>query len=232
MMNERTALPLPDLLQVPLRDVMRGVSNAADVTEDALRNAAPLLPRPVGAAFLSAMRAIEGVAKVSGGRGFDPATLEAASRFARGESQTTKDASACADSLGAAWDHLSSLPNRQHRLMYSEAITVAALRRLARHSDGDARHRAGAILGTVLESGAVGTLPGSPLTLDAEERAEAERDLETALVWLLASRADTPENEVRLLEMASALTQAVEDRDDDNSLAGRDARLQKLAEHL
>lgn len=231
MMNERSTLPLPDMLQVPLRDVMRGVSNAADITEDALRNATPLLPRPVGAAFLSAMRAIEGVARVSGGRGFDPATIEAASHFARGDSDEPKDAAACGDSLGAAWDHLASLPTRTHRLMYSEAITVTSLRRLLRQDD-HAPYRAGMILDTVLESGAVGALPGSPLTLSTGEREEAERDLETALVWLLASRAETPEDEARLLEMAAALTHAVEDRGADNSLAARDARLRKLAEHL
>ena len=113
--------------------------------------------------------------------------------------------------------------------MFSEAVAATALRKLP----SDAGTRPALACRAVLTSAAIGELPAAPVVQAAPGGHTPESLLTAAIVWLLTARADSAEEELRLLDMAAALCRSIpaEPRDpaDTDKL---NARLRMLAQHL
>jgi propanediol dehydratase small subunit len=205
-MSKLPTLPLPNLVQMPLRDVLRGVSTFAEMTEQALEPLAANLPSPVRTTLRKTLRKIEGLGSDLIGPNVTHDDIFQAAAFVRGEAQGARDLKRCAVVLGFAWDAVQKTDN--FPFLVSE--TLAAMR-LSRISDGNASpERAARILRTLRDHHVAGGAPGIISDLSETDRAEIDLRLFAIAVWLLADRAETLPEEVQLLDMALAFTRAYE----------------------
>lgn len=201
-------LPLPQALQMPLRDAFRGLSTVGGLAEDALEPFASALPERAREALGGALRAIEGM----GAKLIDPQVshedVGLAASVLKGEARATKDIGRCAVVLAFAWN--ATPADGDFHPVLSETLTTARLSMLKTdHADAPGEHAA-AVLHLLRDARVAGELPGFPSKLSDDERSAIDLRLFAIAIWLLSERAATMEAEVRLLDMALALTRAYE----------------------
>lgn len=207
--KSRTLGFLPDL-QMPLRDALRGVASLADATEDMLEPAAQLLPEPLRSRFQSALGALERAGKRLVHSPVDTDQIAAASRFLAATETDRPAADACARVLVYAWEHLNEA-SVDHRHLISETIVADRLYRSRGTSDTAGESFAAAAIADLRTSSAIGLMPGLARGITAEEETEVDLALLAIAVWLLSDRAETLEEEEKLLDLAMALVRALED---------------------
>jgi len=198
---------LPDL-ETPMRDAMRGVANFAEATEDALEPAAQLLPEPLRAGFQMAIKSLEATGKQLIDQGFKQDQVISAGDFATGQVRNPGSAKDFSKVACFAWEHLQQATDEQ-RFMISEMILA---RKSAQYpeTEAGAAHAAG-LVEAIRMSSAIGRMPGLSDGIGPEDRSQIDMMLLAIMVWLLATRADGPEEELKLLELAMALVTAIKD---------------------
>ncbi|MBO6638699.1 MAG: hypothetical protein JJ920_07325 [Roseitalea sp.] len=208
-MREEPAIPRLTPLQLPLRDALRGVATLAEVTEDLLEPAAALLPGAIRDGFRSAVHAIEGAGKRLMTA---PITLDSVRTASGVLSQGAGDRDALATSaivIAYAWEHLRDA-GHEHHLMISETMLAGHMGSGAALVGATATERAASLVVDIRGSAVIGRPPGVPAMGGDEDRAAIDAGLVTIMVWLLAIRAETMEEEEKLLDLAFALVTAMQ----------------------
>jgi hypothetical protein len=196
-------------MNMPIRDALRGVVSLADATEDMLEPASKLLPEPLRSRFHSAMQAFEQAGKRLLHAPIDMERISDAAQFARGIALDKTGVSAAASVIVFAWEHLNQ-SRVDHRHLISETIVADRLSRL--HSDGG--HTgfdfAASLFLDLRQSSAIGVMPGVTRGITREEEIEVDLALMAIAVWLASKRADTLEEEEKLLDLSMALVRALQ----------------------
>lgn len=232
-MNRHSRLPLPRVLKMPLRDILRGVATVADVTEEVLEPATALLPGPVQAPFRSALAAFEDAGARAVTPRIDFADIVRASAFLQGSDTSREATEIFVSVLAYVWERALSRHGDLH-LLFSETVAAASLAVRTKDDTKTSYARAAAILTSLRDANAASRLPGIPMAPSENERIYVDQTMLSACVWLLSERATDMTEEARLLELAFALTQALEDdllagSPDETLLA---EQMKNLAEHL
>lgn len=197
-MDQRPGPPDPRLLKMPLRDVARGLKGAAVITQDVLAPVVAALPGPLQSALSDALSAIKSQGKSVLTLIVQPPEIEAAAQFVAGRSD---DAAASAKVIAFAWDHLNLGD------LASETVLASHLSQITSDGESPETHAASVLL-AMADSNAFGKLPGVPGLEGVAERAQIAAALVAPTIWLLAEREDTLEDELHLLDLARALTEA------------------------
>lgn len=198
---------LPDL-ETPMRDAMRGVANFAEVTEEALEPAAQLLPEPLRAGFEMAIRSIESTGRQLIDRGLRQDQIISASDFAIGGARDAGSGRDFSSVVCFAWEHLQHATDGP-RFLISETILASKSAQQSEKGAGTA-HTAG-LVAVIRKSSAIGRMPGISEGIGSEDRNQIDLALMAIMVWLIATRTETLEEEVTLLELAMALMTAIKD---------------------
>lgn len=223
---------------MPLRDVLRGVTTVADLTEEILEPATALLPGPVQSTFRSALATFEGAGASAVTPRIDSADIVKASAYLQGADVSREGLETFVNVLAFAWERGQAGHDGQH-LLFSETVAAASLASASstgarKATAATARARAAALLMALRASTAASRLPGIPMKPLEKERASIDRTLLAAGTWLLSERALDLSEEERLLELALALVHAlgndVLESMADEALLTR--QLQSLADHL
>jgi len=233
-MNQRSRLPLPRALTMPLRDVLRGVTSVADVTEEVLEPAAALLPGPVQATFRSALATIEGAGSRAVTPVIDHGDIDRASAFLQGSDTSREALETFVNVLTYVWERSLSKNADHPHILFSETIATASLMVKGRGEAASSYARTAAILMALRQANAASRLPGTPIAPSDDERAFIDQTLLSGCVWLLSDRAPDLAEEERLLDLASTLVQALAG-DVAAGFADQDLlaeHLQSLADHL
>jgi len=218
---------------MPLRDILRGITTVADMTEEVFEPATALLPGPVQSSFRSAFAAFEGAGASAVTPSIDLVDITDASAFLQGSDTSRKALETFVNVLAYAWEHAQSKSAEQH-LLFSETVAAASLAVIGLGDAKTSHARAAAILIALRKTNTASRLPGVPMTPSEDERAYIDQTLLAACVWLLSERAPDLGEEARLLKLSLALTHAFEREvlagfTDQLMLA---EQLQSLAEHL
>ena len=233
LMTGRTRLPFPRALKMPLRDVLRGITTAADLTEEVLEPATALLPNPVQSSFRSALATFENAGASAITPRIDVADIAKASAFLHGTDTSREALETFVNVLAFAWEHAQASRTGLH-LLFSETIAAASLAVIGGGDATTSYARAVALLMALRRTNAISHLPGIPMTPGKGERAYIDQTLLASCVWLLTERAFDLAEEERLLELALALVPALEDEVlagfADQALLAE--QLQSLAAHL
>lgn len=220
----------PKAVQMPLRDAFRGLATVAELTEEAMEPLVHTLPDPVRAVLRNVIRKIEGAGSELIGPHVTYDDIQRAAAFIGGRSYGGGDIGLCATVLGFAWDKVRKTENFHPFL--SETLASVRLSRL--HKTGTPSEQATLVLRALKENHIAGRLPGVAIEPSETERKEVDLRLFSIVVWLLAERAETLEEELQLLDMALALTRAYETRvlEAMEESADLDGLLQSLSGHL
>ena len=214
---------LPDL-KMPLRDALRGVATLADAAEDKLEPASALLPERLRLRFHTALKSVERAGKRLIVAPIDMGQIEAASRFVNGKDTSREARQACTLVILFAWDHLSEA-SVDHHYLISETIIADRLSRAAETSEATGADFAAVLVGDIRRSSAIGRMPGFARRIHSGEETEVDLALLAIATWLLSSRAETLDEEEKLLELSLALVRAlhadVPDLFDDGSKLAR-----------
>ncbi|MCR9122436.1 MAG: hypothetical protein NXH91_09180 [Phyllobacteriaceae bacterium] len=232
-MREQPPIPRLTALQLPLRDALRGVATLAEVTEELLEPAAALLPGTVRDGFRSAVHAIEGAGKRLMTA---PITLDSVRTASGVLSYGTRDRDALATMavvIAYAWEHLRDA-GHEHHMMISETMLAGHLASGSALAGSTAPERAASLVTDIAGSAVIGRPPGVPAMGSDADRVAIDTGLVSIMVWLLAMRAETMEEEEKLLDLASALVSAMAEDTaaamvDHDRLAGH---MEALAAHL
>ena len=213
--------------EMSLRDAFRGVTSFVEAAEDALEPAASLVPSPLRRRVKDALRRIEGHSKRLSVAPISIDDIAAAAVFVNGSDLGSASPQSFAAIFGFAWDHLSQDTNRP-RNMVSELLLSSALSGLHLRKDQTAYQRGAELCLHVLDSRAIGAVPGLISDFGHESRASDEAALVAIFVWLLCDRAGDIPGEERLLDLAEALVMAMLDQS--GSLADEPDRLAVMLE--
>ena len=222
--------PVPSMFKMLLRDLVRGASSFAETTEGLVD---PVLPDGVKQPLHSARIAlgVQGSRILSRGVALDD--IRGASACLRGDSTSLRDANRCAAVLAMAWDRTCPDGEGLGRFL-SESVAVA---RLASFRNGTAGtpfdHAAGAFI-ALRRSRVAGSLPGLPVPQSDAETQVIDLRLFAFFAWLLAERASSVEEEMKVLELSMAVSRVFWDEVGSaigsiNELAGL---LKRLSGHL
>lgn len=196
-------------MNMPIRDALRGVVNLADATEDMLEPASKLLPEPLRSRFHTAMQAFEQAGKRLLHAPINMERISVAAQFARGIAVNKTGVSAAASVIVFAWEHLNQ-SRVDHRHLISETIVADRLSRLS-SAEGDTGFAFAATLFLDLrQSSAIGVMPGVTRGITSDEETEVDLALMAIAVWLASNRADTLEEEEKLLDLSMALVRALQ----------------------
>ncbi len=232
-MNRRSKLPLPRALKMPLRDILRGVTAVADLTEEVLEPATALLPGPVHATFKSALATFEGAGARAVTPSIDAADIARAASYIKGKDSSRDALETFVNVLAFAWERAQT-GNEDQYLLLSETVAAASLAVGSKGEVEAAEMRAADLLLALRKTNAASRMPGIPMSPGEEERAYIDQILLATTVWLLSERALDLAEEERLLELSRALVQAIGD-EVRGSFADRDQlanQLRRLADHL
>ncbi len=196
-------------LNMPIRDALRGVVTFADATEDMLEPASRLLPEPLRSRFHTAMQAFEEAGKRLIHAPIDMDRINAAAQFACGASSDKSATSAAASVIVFAWEHLTQ-SRVDHRHLISETIVADRLSRLRSTESDDGFSFAAALFLDLRKSSAIGVMPGVTRGITKDEEIEVDLALAAIAVWLASKRADTLEEEEKLLDLSMALVRALQ----------------------
>ena len=232
-MNRRSRLPLPRALKMPLRDILRGVTTVADVTEEVLEPATALLPGPVQATFRSALATFDEAGTRAVTPSIDMADIAKAKAYLQGTDKNREALEIFVNVLAFVWERALTR-HREQQLLFSETVAAARLAVRGRGIEPTGYARAAAILTCLRKANAASRLPGTPVATREGEGVYVDKIWLSACVWLLSERAPALAEDIRLLELAFALTDALEqdvvtDMGDEKLLA---ETLESLADHL
>ncbi len=200
--------PLPRMFGMLLRDAARGVSSVAETAEGIVD---PMLPELVRRPLQSVLGRIEGeVRHLFQHHKISVADIRKAAAFLGGSSTDLKDAGHCADVLAFAWDRTRP-EGEGFRRFLSENVTAFRLT-TTRQGKGLMRYRRAAeVFLKLRRANVAGSFPGLPMPHSRPEAQSIELRLFAFSVWLLAERASTLDEEMKLLELALALAGAFEE---------------------
>lgn len=193
-------------LAMPLRDALRGVATLADATEDALEPAAQLLPSPVRSRFKHALDTLEAAGKRLINAPTNARQIQNAANFMSGTDPAALED--CALILVYAWQHLSEASG-DHKFLISETIVADHLAAVRDTSTGPASHFGAEVLVALRQSSAIGRMPGLTRSIAPKEKDGVDLALVAIAVWLLSTRAQTLEEEEKLLDLSQALVSAL-----------------------
>jgi hypothetical protein len=220
-------------MHMPIRDALRGIVTLADATEDLLEPASRLLPEPLRSRFHDAMQAFEEAGKRLIHAPIDLDLVNDAAQFARGAPLDKTGISAAASVIVFAWEHLNQ-SRVHHRHLMSETIVADRLSRLS-SAEGEAGVAFAASLFLDLrQSSAIGVMPGLTRGITKDEETEVDLALVAIAVWLASKRAETLEEEEKLLDLSMALVRALQPETADafQSHAAFTAFLDETSSHL
>jgi hypothetical protein len=201
------------VVEIPLRDIVRGLNRAPELSAEVLQRALPAAAPGLVDAIRRSLRA---------GRPFAPPRLpesfptagEIADARAYVAGCDGPGAEVAARVIGAGVEHC--LAHAEHTaLIYSETVAAFALARLAHRERGRtaAAHAAQIVL-ALGQARAAGLAPGLPLPAPPEAEALRRRVLVAAALWLMAEPPEVPAQEPELIEVCCILARASADRID------------------
>ena len=196
-------------LNMPIRDALRGVVTLADATEDMLEPASKLLPEPLRSRFHSAMQAFEQVGKRLLHAPIDMERISDAAQFAQGTTLDKSGVNTAASVIVFAWEHLNQ-SRVDHRHLISETIVADRLSRLQPDGGTIGFAFAASLFLDLRQSSAIGVMPGLTRGITEDEETEVDLALMAIAVWLSSKRADTLEEEEKLLDLSMALVRALQ----------------------
>ena len=206
-MGTRRSRSMPPEISVPLRDLLRGVRTATEISEEVLRPLGGLLPGTLRRMLHDTLEAADRAGRQA--THFDapePAEIAAAADvLANGEGALP----ALTRVLAYGLERALAADAARH-LMISETVASMALRGALAGGGGRAA-RAARMVQALSRAHVAGRMPGTGLALDAAEQARIDRALIGVMLWLMAERAATPAEEARLLELSVGLAQALSD---------------------
>lgn len=194
------------VVELPLRDILRGATRAGEVSAEALRRALPRAPAGLADALERAARAA--LPLPAAGTLPPPARIAEAAAFLAGDPEIPAERFVAV--LGAAV-HAGREAAGARDMIFSE--TLAALALGWRHdmlAGLNPFERAAAVVLALEEARALGQAPGVPLPATPEIGAERRRALVGALLWLLSERAGNEPEERELLQIAATLAAAMD----------------------
>ena len=223
-------LPVPSVFKMLLRDLVRGASSVAETAEGLVD---PVLPDGVMQPLHSARIALGEQGNRILSRGVTLDDIRGASACLRGDSASIRDANRCAAVLAMAWDRTCPDGEGLGRFL-SESVAAA---RLASFRNGTAGttfdHAAGAFI-ALRRSRVAGSLPGLPVPQSDSETQVIDLRLFAFFAWLLAERASSVEEEMKILELSLALSRVFWD-EVENAIRSIDelaSLLERLSGHL
>ncbi|MEM9048330.1 MAG: hypothetical protein AAGC92_06390 [Pseudomonadota bacterium] len=205
---------MPVRLTMPLRDALRGLRSAAELSEAVLKPASDLLPAPLRDVLRQTLHQAERV-----GRRALSAPMPDAPSMARavdaldGGLEPAAAGNALFPVLVFGLERALSVEDA-NRLMMSETVTALAAREAMERPASGRSERAASLLDALLQANAVAPAPGTGFAMDAETARRAALALFAVCLWLMAERpgATAPQagDETRILALCIALCQAVE----------------------
>ena len=222
-MASKPSRPLPPEVTAPLRDVLRGVRAATDMSEDILRPLGGLVPSALRDTLRKAVAAAERAGnEITRYEAPNPDEIAAASAMLE---SGAGDAAALTRVLSYGLERALGSENARH-VMISETVAALALRSALAGGGGRAA-RAARIVQALSRSHVAGRVPGTGLALDGAERARIDRALVGVMLWLMAERAEYPGDEARILQLSVGLAGALSE-EVGAVLADRDALAREL----
>lgn len=232
-MRHRNDFSLKNVIKMPLRDLLRGMSAFATVTNEAMRPSGSTLPFPIPSPFLSALDAVGMASARMVDIEVDVADIAAASSALKAAGSQPVDGMMFCRVFVQAWSRLLSVSSSKH-LIISEVIVAGGFERSRMKPVSTPYDHASNLILSLRKMHAAGRLPGTPFPAAPEEQPDIDVTLYATLLWLLADRERDIADENRLLEMAYAFTKAQEDQVT-SSFGTRESlanSLQALAEQL
>ena len=209
-MRDRNDLSLKSAIKMPLRDLLRGVSAFAAVTNQAMTPVGSALPFSIPSPFLLANDAL-GLASVRvADIEVDVAEVAAASAALTAPDCKSLDRLVFCRVFVQAWSRLLSLSPSKH-LIVSEVIVAGGFER-GWIEPGNTPYDTAANIVLILRTmRAAGRFPGTPFPTTSGEQSDIDMSLYATVLWLLADRERGIAEENRLLELAFGFTMAQKD---------------------
>ncbi|MEM9199714.1 MAG: hypothetical protein AAGD12_17910 [Pseudomonadota bacterium] len=202
--------PVPDRLALPLRDALRGVRSAKELSEMLLRPATELLPGPVQSLLRQTVHQAERVGKyalsapIPGPHQMARAVAALAGRMPAPEG---RDALLAALTFGL---EQALADDATPALMMSETVAALAIDTALPAGQGDAAERAAGLLDHLHRAHVVGPVPGTGLAHDPASERRAELAFFAVCLWLICERPDAEAGaEDRILALCIGLCAAV-----------------------
>ena len=195
---------------MPLRDALRGVASISHAGEDMLEPAVQLLPEPLRARFSEALDRLDSVGMGIVHPPIDLGSIERASGFLTGIDTEKGDLQSCVQVVVYAWECLAEAGSLT-RFLISETIVADVFAKAHAGCDATGALHAATLLHALRFSSAIGTMPGLSRGLSTANERAVGRALLSIGLWLLTARAATLEEELKLIDLASALVAALSD---------------------
>jgi hypothetical protein len=174
-----------------------------------LEPASKLLPEPLRSRFHSAMQAFEQAGKRLLHAPIDMERISDAAQFAQGTTLDKSGVNTAASVIVFAWEHLNQ-SRVDHRHLISETIVADRLSRLQPDGGTTGFAFAASLFLDLRQSSAIGVMPGLTRGITEDEETEVDLALMAIAVWLSSKRADTLEEEEKLLDLSMALVRALQ----------------------
>lgn len=192
----------------PLRDLLRGAKNAAEVTGESLAPASKLLPGTLASLFRATMETLEASGRSLVANPPSAADIRAASRYLSGLETGLRTIGNFVSVFSYGWDKCVANVRPRQRPQFSETIAALKVAALAEEMGPkcDDEFRAAKIIVAMTEVHATGRVPGTPIMLKADQRFQANVAMFAVALWLLADRPENHSEEDRILNLSYALT--------------------------
>ena len=215
---------VPSALRLPLRDALRGVRKASELSDDLLKPVREALPEPVRDFLRDALQTAEAagqrVVSSPNPTADEMAETVAALQGHVGETGTTARV--------IAFGLETALAARQSRLLVSETVAALAVRGAFDNLPDNTTPAARAVAAyrALSADHVAGRMPGTGIALGQSDEVDIDAALLTVMLWLLAERPADPDEEQAIVGIAAGLlTATLENEDlrtlDDEALADR-----------
>lgn len=205
-MKKRSALPFFSEFQSPIRDLLRGVSGVAEQAEETFGASVELLPSPLKSPIHKALKRLEDASVSVGKIEVTHSDIQIAAEMVSGGVTDRKKIETCVTVLAFAWDHLKPTTGDGEHIVLSETVACVHVETMLKRANAHVECRPADIVIELSQNAIFPHTPSIPRKLSADELFTAKVALTASVVWLLAAREESVEQDVKLLHFSAALT--------------------------
>jgi hypothetical protein len=200
---------LPGFLELPLRDTLRGVRTARDLSGEFLRPAVRRMPSPIQRLLHETAEIAHMASRRIVGPPPDLAAMAVAAEVIGGTAAPRQAGETLAPLVVFGLEKALAL-DETTPLLSSEMLAAVAIGEALREPAASSPERVARILARLGRNHATGHLPGTGIGLDEADRRRIHRALFAVGLWILAERPADPADEERILEIAIGLARATD----------------------